>query len=137
MLGSLLRHLDACKKAWEKAESTKAVDKRRPAPFWPDLALPHEPGPALDAWNAAVVKGRSVHECPGCTRTFERLRARKEHVRRCCPDPGWHTELGGRHSSKKPRTHHERRTTSRRESRRSRDRSDARDDRSVGRLSQR
>ena len=85
LLGSFLKHLDACKQQFEKEELLKPVSERQMAPCWPDLPLPTKPGKALDAWNAAVKKERNVLSCPGCGRGFEKLQALKGHVKRCCP----------------------------------------------------
>ena len=86
LLGSFLKHLDACKQQYEKEELLKPVSERQMAPCWPDLPLPTKPGKALDAWNAAVKQERNVLSCPGCGRGFEKLQALKGHVKRCCPD---------------------------------------------------
>ena len=85
LLGSLLRHVDTCKQKWEATEAIKPVDRRRPAPAWPDVPLPRKPGANLDAWNAAIANDRRTHACPGCDRRFERPEAREAHVKRCCP----------------------------------------------------
>ncbi|KAJ1461498.1 hypothetical protein M885DRAFT_558646 [Pelagophyceae sp. CCMP2097] len=81
LLGSLLLHLDECSHKWERARH------KRPQPPWPDVALPFERGPELEAWNAAVTaERRTWNRCPTCDRGFERSAKLKAHVKRCCPD---------------------------------------------------